>query len=169
MENLIDRINAKGNKMRQDKIDESNKKKKDFLSKLDKVKELAPRISKMWDVAQALISNGFRLGDVKYRAGSEYYTLESDGTCHWLGFVINGNVVKGFGIVGGGCCGKSLVCDKKGEFGINMETTYACGDLSVKYYPAWEYPHYVSKLNEIVCGFDDYERKFYEFAESIAE
>lgn len=168
MENLIDRINAKANKMRQEKIDESDKKKKDFLNKLEKVKELAPRISKMWDVAQALISNGFRLGDVKYWVDFKHYTLESDATYHWLGFVINGNVVKGFGIVGGGCCGKSLVCDKKGEFGIDMEIEYACGDLSVKYYPAWEYPHFIDKLDKILYGFDEYERKFYEYAERIA-
>lgn len=168
MENLIDRINAKANKMRQDKIDESDKKKKDFLNKLEKVKELAPRISKMWDVAQALISNGFRLGDVKCWAGFKHYTLESDSMYHWLGFVINGNVVKGFGIVGGGCCGKSLVCGRDGEFGIDMEIAYACGDLSVKYYPAWEYPHFVNKLDEILYGFDEYERKFYEYAERIA-
>lgn len=166
MENLIDRINAKGNKIRQNKIDESDKKKKDFLSKLDKVKELAPRISKMWDVAQALISNGFRLGDVKHWAGFKHYTLESDSMYHWLGFVIDGSVVNGFGIVGGGCCGKSLVCGRDGEFNLDMSRSeYYNGRGSL---PVWEYPDYVGKLNEIVYGFDDYERKFYEYAERIA-
>lgn len=168
MENLVERINKKGAENRQREIDTSLAKFYSVMAQVEELKRLAPRIAKMWDVANALIKNGFRLGTAREWVGIKYYSLESDMQYHCLGFAVECNTISGFGIVGGGCCGMSILLDTNGQIKreINwneLKHNYHTG----KSYYNYENPDIVDKISKILDGFDEYEKRFYEFAESV--
>ena len=174
MENLIEKINAKGAEIRNAEVKRVMSEKEIFASRLEAFKALSPRINKMWDVANALRHNGFKLGDKIDRNGLGNF--ESDGICHRLGFYYKGNPywgpipIDGFGIQGGGCCGSSVYIDRYANIfwrgGILNANTINNLDYRVPT-PAYDCGHINCKLVEILEGFDEFERKFYEYAESV--
>lgn len=173
MENLIEKINAKGAEIRNAEVKRTMTKKEIFASRLEAFKTLSPRINKVWDVANALRHNGFKLGDEDCNGLGNF---ETDGIYHRLGFYYKGNPywglipIDGFGIQGGGCDGSSVYMDRYANIfwcgGILDVNTINNLDYRVSI-PAYDCGHINGKLVKILNGFDEFERKFYEYAESV--
>ena len=162
MENLIEKINAKAKEIQIEKIAKVCAEKEDFDKKLETIKGLGERISKMWNVAQALLDNGFRIGEDVYNYGLEpYHTLETDGWNHWIGFCVRNKDVQWFGIAGGGCCGHDFKIDKNGNTLIDKNIIYG------RRYKYFEDGNNKRHLNRILEEFEEYERKFYEYVEKL--
>lgn len=168
MDNLIDRIAQAAQDRDDAKVIESQKKAEDFFACIEKIKALGGRIAKMWDIAQALLDNGFRIGDRKSYWNGSYNELETEGWFHHLGFYVNNGRVTGFGVCGGGVNLESVFANRNGEVYINMNKAHY-NTYSETYYTAWEYPHYREVMHRIIDRFDEYERKFYDYAERVAD
>ena len=162
MENLIEKINKKGQEIKFEEKRRILSEKEDFDKKLETIKSFGERISKMWDIAQALLDNGFRIGEKVDNYGlTPYYTLETDCTHHWIGFCVNKGQILWFGIAGGGCDGESFKINKFGDCLLDRHILYG------RFYRYFE--DYDNKIHcdRIVKEFDEYERKFYEFVENL--
>lgn len=176
MENLIERINAKGSEIRYNETSILLKKREDFEENLENIKKLGERISKMWDIAQTLLDNGFPLGEtISDICGFKHWTLETDGFYHGIGFVVKrpfGNVrgqIVSFGIEGGGYSGSDFFVNKNGDALLPEKTFGEDSDGYVgRIVPVFLVSSITSKAREFVMMFDEYERKFYEYAEMIA-
>ena len=161
--NYIEKITKKATELKNEEVRISNLKKEKFFKNIETIKGLSARINKMWDIAQALLNNGFKLGEKMQQDGC--YTLESDCWYHQLGFVVSSNVVVGFGIVGGGCCGEGVMFDRSGDCNIDFEKTYIEGYYTQKCVSVWEYSNIAGKVETMVTEFDEYEKKFYGYVE----
>lgn len=168
MDNLIDRIAQAAQDREDAKVIESQKKAEDFFSCIEKIKALGGRIAKMWDIAQALLNNGFGIGDRKSYWNGSYNELETEGWFHRLGFYVDYGRVTGFGVCGGGVYLESVFANRDGEVYINMNKAHY-NTYSNTYATVWDYPHYREVMHYIIDNFDDYERKFYDYAERVAD
>lgn len=187
MDNIIEKIQAKGQQIKQEKINEEAMKRsaveKDYIA----AKALSSRINKLWDICQALLDNGFTLGKTSYWVDSTYYEFETDGWYHWLGFLVKRKrgqkrrEIIAFGIEGGGCCGRSVFINRQGmvgKFGSNEtflednidDNCYISrGDnYSPKSGKTYQDPDFTYKLKRIVSGFDEFEAKVLAYANEIA-
>lgn len=170
IECLASKINKKGQEIEYQQLSEQEKKRRETISKTIALGTLQERLRDMWEIAEILLKNGFRLGKTREWIGNKYYSLESDVQYHSLGFAIEQSRIIGFGVVGGGCCGKSILLNRNGEITeqINWDAqthNYNNGESYCNY----ENPDIVGKIDEILKGFDEYEQNFYEFAESVVE
>lgn len=159
MENIIDKINAKGAEIRTARINEEEARINSLKAKVQRAVELLPRIEDMWKIAEAMIRNNFRIGEKKTWVSSDYYTLETDAYSHYLGFCTNnGTHVSSFGVAGGGCCGSGFRINRNGSVNVNI-------DLFTK---DWQYSDLEWAVDRFLDEFDGYEQQFYEFAEKLA-
>lgn len=128
---------------------------------------LAPRLHDLMDVALALWRNKIPLGKVTGHNWLEYdVEFMSEGIHHRIGFIgkpgpggdLNREPI-GFGIVGGGVCGRTLFIDTDGNL-----------DASSRDYYLHDFPNYreLQKAKDFISGFDDFERRFYEYVDSLS-
>lgn len=187
MDNLIEKINAKGQEIKHDKMNKLKEERESVLVNVVKIKELAPRIAQLWDICQTLLDNGFPLGKVSSHMGFPYYEFETDGIFHGLGFYVRrtsfalrGKIV-GFGIEGGGCDGTSALINKSGQLGYyNGKREFVARSIDDKHFLSngdnyapsvgklFQDKAYASKLRAIVAGFDNFENEVIEYANEIA-
>lgn len=134
-----------------------------------KVKALAPRLEKMFAVAEALTNNGFYLGPTSvpncYKLASPLYC--TDGIDHRVGFwcdhpyldapVRNFSMTGYFGIENGGACGdQHLSVDRHG----NVKRY----DFTSRYRDYKE--RYIHDLEKLLNKFDEIESGLYEYAKN---
>jgi hypothetical protein len=139
-----------------------------YIAELEaKVKALAPRLSKMFDVAEALTANRFYLGPIsipgRYRLESPLYC--TDHIAHRVGFWCNNPYLESpgrdftmtgyFGIANGGVCGdQDLKVDRDG----NVQRF----DFSPWYR---DYKQtYIADLEYLIKQFDEVEQGLFEYA-----
>lgn len=162
MENLIEKINKKGQEIRNEETRRILSEKESFDKKLETINSFGERISKMWDIAQALLDNGFRIGEEVPNYGlSPYHKLETNGWYHWIGFSVSNDRIQWFGIEGGGACGRNFMIDKSGNCLLDKNAVYG---MRNRYF---EDCNNKNHLDRIIKGFDEYEKKFYEYVETI--
>lgn len=119
MENRIEKIRSFAEKRDKAKIDEIKKKARHLNELLAKVRSFAPRMKELMKLAMALYENGIPLG--KFTGTLEMTTeFVSNGWSHKTGFIssykYNNSITLpiGFGIVGGGACGKTICFNDNG-------------------------------------------------------
>lgn len=143
---------------------EAEDKRNNLLTEMAKARDafraLAPRIKQLIEVAQEMQRNGFTLGQMKGYP-TAFPEFETDWWYHKLGFFCVNNHVQpikrtlayAIGCMGGGACGNDLVIDKNGEVVSGIWESEG----------KWEY----YKVHEVLSGFDDFERRFYAYVESL--
>lgn len=152
-----------------DEIQDKEAKRDAYIEELEaKVKELAPRLRKMFDVAEALTANRFYLGPIK----DGWQTMESPKFCtehitHRVGFFCNHPYLEAparnftmtgyFGIANGGACGdQDLKVDRDG----NVQRY----DFSPRYR---DYKKtYIEDLECLLKKFDEVEQGLFEYAKN---
>lgn len=128
-----------------------------------KVKALAPRLGKMFDIAEALTTNGFYLGPVQGYLGSPLFC--TDHIAHRVGFFCthpytgspgtNFTMTGYFGIANGGACGEQdLKVDRDG----NVQRY----DFSSRYRDYKQI--YIGDLEHLLKKFDEIEQGLFEYA-----
>lgn len=135
---------------------------------LDMVESFSPRMKELMKVARSLRANRIPLGKYSAYLGSSPQFV-SDAINHRVGFIVDSNPFwnrdvlnpVGFGIIGGGACGNDIqfnedgkLCEvfrdngMPGKFGV-------WGDMDIR------------NLEDFVGGFDEFERKFYEYVDNL--
>ena len=180
MEDLIEKINTKGRKIQQEEMDKEAMRRMEIEKDYIAAKGLSSRINKLWDICQALLDNGFKLGKSKHWVGTDYYEFQTDGIYHWLGFVVRNKQILAFGITGGGCDGRSVYIDREGKIGMFVNGGFREDNIDDSCYISngdnyapsrgrtYQDPYFTGKLRKIVLEFDDFERRVMEYANSIA-
>lgn len=137
-----------------------------YIEELEaKVEALAPRLGKMFDVAEALTVNGFFLGPLQGMASSPKYC--TDGIAHRLGFFCvhpywdspgrDLSMTGFFGIQNGGACGEqSLKVNRYGEVIRFDFTSRYCDYKQI----------YIADLERFINKFDEVEAGLYEYAKN---
>lgn len=165
---IINGIIAKRNSLNEDAYNKEAKRDA-YIKELEtRVKALAPRLGKMFDVAEALVDNGFYLGPIT--GGGSFGTplFCTDGIHHRIGFFCRSPYIDSpsrdfsltgyFGIANGGACGdQHLRIDRYGNV--------ARYDFTPRYrdYKAT----YISDLESILNRFDSIESGLYEYATNL--
>lgn len=185
---LIQKINAKAQQERIEAYKKQMTERDMVIADLEKVKALAPRIAKLWDICQTLANNGIPLGKVKHKT-FDYLEFETDCVNHWLGFVMKdnhrllslvGGRIVGFGIAGGGCCGRNFFVNKNGEpitwnctaktfvkQDIDQCVPISRGDNYAPYHASlWQDKEWCGKIKKMLNDFDDFEARVIAYAES---
>lgn len=178
MDDLIEKINQKAAEIRYQKALDQTGKRNDVVCKLIKVKELAPRIKRLIDIANCLISNGFTLGYEHEKFGFTHYSLQTDGIDHYIGFVRLSSSVVAIGYKGGGCNGENFYVDASGQYvydydyhsgvarivDVDYIHNYYRGDRKVPHYATSDFPR---KLNKFLNEFDVFEARVLSYANSL--
>ena len=161
---------AKINQVGTAKVLAAQQKANELQQEVDEVKAalraLAPRLNDLMACAKELWRNNIPLGKV---TGSNWleYDVEFMSECihHRIGFMgapgPGGDLHRepvGFGIAGGGCCGKSLFIETDGEL-YSGTKDYYLHDFHDK--------SELDKGRKFLAGFDDFERRFYEYVDSL--
>ena len=132
---------------------------------LTKVESFAPRMRELMKVARSLRANRIPLGKYNsYRQTAPEFV--SDGIDHRVGFIVNSNPFwnqstlnpVGFGVIGGGACGNDVQFNEDGKLcevykDNGMPGPWTDGDIR--------------NLERFVGGFDEFERKFYEYVDNL--
>lgn len=141
-----------------------------YIEELEaKVKALAPRLSKMFDIAEALTNNGFYIGPKNNTAGYRFHSplYCTDHIDHGVGFFCRHpyfdfpgrdfTMTGYFGIANGGACGEQdLMIDRNG----NVQRY----DFSPRYR---DYKKtYIEDLEYLLKKFDEVEQGLYEYAKN---
>ena len=170
----IAKINKIAEEKEQARFEAANALAQHIADLLGTIKSFAPRMHDLMDVAMALYEKGIPLGKVTDRT-SGYVEFVTNGWFHNIGFVaavrINGHIPGrgqhlpiGFGIAGGGCAGESLEINKDGELEFLHRPFGKPAGVSGR---PWERKD-IEHLEDFVNGFDDFERRFYEYVDSLA-
>lgn len=137
-----------------------------LMKKVNAIKALAPRIANMLDIAQSLWENKIRIGKpITEALGMTRSDLTTDGINHTMGFYTDRKKVWGehwlstecgypyaFGIEGGGYSGYGLEIDRNGNIVRGMPNRYGTAE---------------DKMQWVIDHFDEFERKFYAYVESL--
>lgn len=135
--------------------DERVAKAKRIFSLLTKVESFAPRMRELMKVARSLRANLIPLAP----------QFVSEGIEHRIGFIVSGSFwhretlnPEGFGIIGGGAFGNDIQFNEDGKLcelvkDNGMPKSWTDSD-------SWN-------LNRFVSGFDEFERKFYEYVDNL--
>jgi len=178
MDNLIEQLNRKGAEMRHQKALDQIEKRNDAVYKLKKVKDLAPRVKRLIDIANCLLNNGFTLGYKHERCGFTHYSLQTDGIDHYIGFVRLYKGVVAVGYEGGGCDGENFYVDENGRYVYDYDYNSGVERIvDVDYIHSYCYdkrnvPHYAvlefqRKLNRFLKEFDSFEARVLSYANSL--
>ena len=157
---LEERLNAikiareKRNLVMANQLKEEQTRKENFLTTFENDK-LSIRVKEIIEVAKELQKNGFLLGEKKSWDKAPFFV--SDGINHGFGFVCEGNPytsplalqISGLGYEGGGCCGTSFIFNDDGVVKFS------------------DYIYKTKNIQKILADFDEFERKFYEFVDSL--
>lgn len=166
---IISGIIAKRKALNEEAMDKEAKRNAHIEELEAKIKALAPRLSAMFDVAEALTNNGFYLGPTsvpgRYKLESPLYC--TDGIDHRVGFwcdhpyldapARNFSMTGYFGIANGGACGdQHLRIDRHG----NVKRF----DFTPRYH---DYKQtYINDLERVLDKFDEIESGLYEYAKN---
>lgn len=152
------------------KQDEEKRKKEEYESQVnnekEKIRQLAPRISNMIDLANACVKNNIEI----YKKAPNHRDRNlflSDGITHYTGLIapwrteFNGKEYKYIGIINGGACGNTdLRVNKNGKaFGWRENSTYP------QTYSETE-PRLVD-LKQFLKEFDELEKEFLNFIDNL--
>lgn len=131
-------------------------------NKVRAIKALAPRISAILEEAQKLYVSQIHIGTPRKRMIGTNSDLTTDGIEHGLGIYTDRKKAWGghwfdegcgypyaFGIEGGGYSGYGLEINAEGEIVRGMPDKYGSAE---------------GKMQYLLDNFDDYEKKFYDFA-----
>lgn len=125
------------------------------------VKSFAPRMEELMTIATELCLNNIPLGK-----DGGYLELSSENVSnawsHKTGFIVIGNRLLGFGIVGGGVCGRNLMFNRAG-----MPSALSCSGR----YPGVDGEPFddedVRHLERFVREFDAFEKRFYDYVDNL--
>lgn len=162
-ESLLKGIKEFAENRRASEINETERKMAELDSYAKKIGALAPRIKDLLEVAQALHENRTYIGKPKCGMIGSYSEFVTDGIRHYLGFYVDMkksfepmNTAAGypyaFGIKGGGCDGKDLEVNERGEIVRGFACEFSTFD----------------KMKKLIKGFDNFEARFYAYVGSLA-
>lgn len=183
---LIEKINKKGTENANSELKKLMQERATVVANIERVKSLAPRIQRLWDICQAMLDNGFPLGKIEYYVGFPHFEFETEDTFHRLGFKVNrhwcslrGEVIGRGEIIGFGIeyDNDSFIVNRDGVWGyyingnfvagdIDKIHSYYCGHRNVPQYKIWLFTNHINKT---LNGFDEFERNVLEYAESITK
>lgn len=136
-----------------------------LTEKVNAIKALAPRIRAMLDIAQEWHSKQIHIGNPIKDAIGTRSDLTTDGIHHGIGIYTDRRKVWGrnwfadgcgypyaFGIEGGGASGYGLEINAEGEIVRGMPDEYGSAEKKMQY---------------LIDNFDEYEARFYSFANNI--
>lgn len=125
---------------------------------IDKVRALKPRISELIETANECLEYGIEIN--KYAINRNCYsyvqgTFVSNGMYHRVGFILNSGHISYVGIINGGACGiYDFVTD--GE-----KIAYVRQNSNDTRVPG------IEDLEKFVNGFDEFEKQFYSYIDSL--
>jgi hypothetical protein len=188
---LLDMINKKGAENRNAEVAKLIGKRDNALMLLNTVEMLGPRISYLWNVCQALLNNGFVLGkETRSNMGFDYPEFETDGIFHRIGFKVvgrrfgsvTGGTIICFGIKGGGCDGEDFFVNKDGVWGTTKwmaagDCKFVEGNIDKVYHyyngylnvPLYTINSFTNKIQSVINGFEDFEQRVLDYAESVVK
>lgn len=165
LNNRLDKI-ANIGKQKVDAAVAEQQRKEDTIARYAvEIKALAPRIEKLMQVGQALLKNDIPLGkQTKNICGSYDDEFVTNGLSHHLGFYFshgkNNSPLLGIGIEGGGCCGRSLAVNEKGDMVVKIDPHYHS-------YQYFGYNDYCGKCKKFLDNFDSFEKRVYEYIDNL--
>lgn len=134
-----------------------------------KIKALAPRIKDLLDVAREMQRNGIDLGenDAPSHACSKMPEFETEWWWHRLGFFcedrncrpVRRKLAYGIGFMGGGYDGRDFIVYPDGEVDFGFDK-WNCTAEHIEY-------RLRSKAASFLEEFDDFEKRFYAYVESL--
>ena len=163
-EKMIAKLNGIGQRKQEEAENEHFKRAQTIVEYENKVIALAPRIKKLMEIAKAMLASDVPFGKrTKDMIGYDEEFI-TDGIKHHLGFYFefakDNSPLIGIGIKGGGCCGRNLAVDVNGNMVVKIDPYYH----SYQYDGYWDYCH---KCKELLNNFDGFERRVYEYVESL--
>ena len=181
MDSIIDKINKKGAEIANSEFKKIMQKRAAVVADIERVKSLAPRIQRLWDICQAMLDNNFPLGETYYHVGFPHYEFETEGTFHRLGFEVrrsslmsvSGKII-GFGV---DYDNNSFIVNRDGVWGYYINGNFVAGNIDTvhSYYcgyrnvPQYEISLFTNHIKKTLNGFDEFERNVLEYAKSITE
>lgn len=143
-------------------MDEAERQRRELDDYAKTIRDLAPRIKDLLEVAQAMHENRVYIGTPKRGMIGAYSEFVTDGIRHYLGFYVDmkrsfesmndaAGFPYAFGIEGGGCDGKSLEVNERGEIVRGF---------------VYEF-NTIDKMKKFIKGFPDFEKRFYAYVESL--
>lgn len=141
--------------------DERLKKVNHVQEMLNTVKSFAPRMDELMTVATELCLNHIPLGP---SGGYLELTPEnvSNGWSHKTGFVVLGKLLVGFGIIGGGACGRDLVFGRDGNL-LSASSSNGCPGVDAEQWDDGDIRH----LERFIREFDAFEKRFYDYVDNL--
>lgn len=132
-------------------------------AKVMAINALGPRIKNMLDIAKTMWERRIPIGHKMPAMIGIHSDLVTDGIDHRLGFYVDSKrewslfdyrtgYPYAFGIEGGGCSGYGLEIDDKGIIVRGMPDRYGSAE---------------DKMDYVIEHFDEFERKFYDYIESL--
>lgn len=151
---ILERINRVANERDAEKTRKNEEEFRRRLAIVNAVKELAPRISDMLDIAQHLYKNGISIGPKRSLHGCPHSDeFVSSWWWHNLGFCYDSSMRPReeyplwIGFINGGACGEDMCVDRHGSV-VKGRQKYMDMQYMLKH-------------------FDAFEQKFYEYVESL--
>lgn len=128
------------------------------------IKELAPRIDVLLDIAKSLLENNIPIGKrVKAFIGYDE-ELVTEGINHKLGFYFTykdrHRCLVGIGIAGGGCCGHDLAVNAFGNMVVSIDPNYNS-------YQYDGYSDFCCKCKQFLNDFDDFEKRVFQYVDNL--
>lgn len=151
---ILERINRVANERDAEKTRKNEEEFRRRLAIVNAVKKLAPRISDMLDIAQHLYKNGISIGPKRSLHGSPHSDeFVSSWWWHNLGFCYDSSIrprveyPMWIGFINGGACGEDMFVDRDGNV---VKGRHKYGDMQI-----------------MLERFDEFERMFYDYVESL--
>ena len=169
----LERIKAARAAMDAQAIAEMQKKSDKVARLTNAIKGLSGRLGEMMKVADCMVANRMSFGGTWYTLGMPHGdNFETNGIKHGIGFVFdytrgwrdknNRIAVVGIGIEGGGCCGNDIIIDRDGDIIKNpLDHVIGCWTKENAYFD------FCSKAAEFLKGFDEFEKKFYDYVDNL--
>ena len=156
----LNKISAKAQQIAEEENNEQLKKLEAIEYCKNAIKALAPRLTELMQIGDALIKNGISFGK---RTGY-YEEFITNGLSHRLGFYFkyskDNSPLIGIGIKGGGCCGRNLAVNEKGDMVVKIDPNYH----SYKYSG---FNDYCNKCKQFLKDFDSFEKRVYEYVDNL--
>lgn len=156
---MLERVNNAADARDAELARQEEAKRKRINEKVMAINALGPRIKDMLDVAKEPDAKRFSLG----KKASDWIKPQefvTEGIEHRMGFYVKQNAQGNgwpkhpyaFGIEGGGYSGYGLEIDEKGTIVRGMPSRYGSAE---------------GKMDYVIIHFDEVERKFYDYVESL--
>lgn len=164
--NRIEKIRAKRQALDAQAKSEQERKEQTVKFYTNRLKQFAPRINELMQLAMELLKNDIPLG--KRYKDLVFYKDEfvTEGIHHRLGFYFkyeNGRrYLLGIGIEGGGCCGHDLAVNTNGTIIKNpLDIIIGCRDYEKAY------TDFCGKCQDFLEEFDEFEKKVFDYVDNL--